>query len=126
MWKILCLLQATDECGFNAIAYEFVKEALLLYENDITDSKVQVTALTSVVGTLLNCVHFPTDDYEALITKVRLPDYLSDCLSVCVSVSLFSCIVFGYCASCAENITFCTRVPATRWLDLIFVLWGIL
>ena len=62
--------QATDECGFHAIAYEFVKEALLLYESDITDSKVQIAALTEVVGTLLNCQHFPTEDYEALITKV--------------------------------------------------------
>jgi len=62
--------QATDECGYHAIAYEFVKEALLLYETDITDSKVQTQALTAVVGTLLKCNHFPTEDYEALITKV--------------------------------------------------------
>ncbi|KAJ1402812.1 vacuolar protein sorting-associated protein 35-like protein [Ochromonadaceae sp. CCMP2298] len=62
--------QATDECGFHAIAYEFVKEALLLYENDITDSRSQTRSLTSVIGTLLHCRHFPTEDYEALITKV--------------------------------------------------------
>lgn len=61
--------QATDECGFHAIAYEFVKEALLIYECELTDSRVQVPALTAVVGTLLNCRHFPADDYEALITK---------------------------------------------------------
>jgi vacuolar protein sorting-associated protein 35 len=47
-----------------------VKEALLLYESEITDSRVQITALTAVVGTLLSCQHFPTEDYEALITKV--------------------------------------------------------
>jgi vacuolar protein sorting-associated protein 35 len=62
--------QAADECGFNAIAYEFVKEALLLYECEISDSKLQVRALTSIIGTLLNCKHFPDEDYEALITKV--------------------------------------------------------
>jgi len=64
-------LQATDEGGFPAIAYEFVKEALLLYESEISDSKVQVQALTEVIGTLLNCQNFPTEDYEALIHKVR-------------------------------------------------------
>lgn len=62
--------QATDECAFHAIAYEFVKEALLIYECEITDSRSQVNMLTAVTGTLLNCQHFPTEDYEALITKV--------------------------------------------------------
>eukprot|EP00595_Chromulina_sp_UTEXLB2642_P002619 CAMPEP_0196761808 /NCGR_PEP_ID=MMETSP1095-20130614/1108_1 /TAXON_ID=96789 ORGANISM="Chromulina nebulosa, Strain UTEXLB2642" /NCGR_SAMPLE_ID=MMETSP1095 /ASSEMBLY_ACC=CAM_ASM_000446 /LENGTH=807 /DNA_ID=CAMNT_0042111787 /DNA_START=37 /DNA_END=2460 /DNA_ORIENTATION=+ len=62
--------QAADQCSYPAIAYEFVKEALLIYESDITDSKSQVRALTSVIGTLLNCANFPNEDYEALITKV--------------------------------------------------------
>lgn len=62
--------EATDECGYHAIAYEFVKEALLLYECEISESKAQVNALTAVIGTLLNCKHFPQEDYEALITKV--------------------------------------------------------
>jgi vacuolar protein sorting-associated protein 35 len=61
--------QAADECNFSAIAYEFVKEGLLIYECELTDSKTQVRALTSIIGTLLNCRHFPTEDYEALITK---------------------------------------------------------
>lgn len=62
--------QAADACEFSAIAYEFLKEALLLYESDITDSKAQVTALTSFISTLLTCKNFPIEDYEALITKV--------------------------------------------------------
>jgi vacuolar protein sorting-associated protein 35 len=66
----LLAAQAADECGYHAIAYEFVKEALLLYECDVSDSRAQVSALTIVTGTLLNCKHFPTEDYEALITKV--------------------------------------------------------
>jgi len=35
-------LKATDECAFHPIAYEFVKEALLIYECELTDSRVQV------------------------------------------------------------------------------------
>lgn len=61
--------QAADECNYSAIAYEFIKEGLLVYECEITDSKTQVVALTSIIGTLLNCRNFPTEDYEALITK---------------------------------------------------------
>lgn len=34
--------QQADACRFSAIAYEFVKEALLLYECEITDSRQQV------------------------------------------------------------------------------------
>jgi vacuolar protein sorting-associated protein 35 len=61
--------QAADACNFSAIAYEFVKEGLLIYECEISDSKAQVRALTGIIGTLLNCKNFPTEDYEALITK---------------------------------------------------------
>mmetsp|Transcript_11180 Transcript_11180/g.17014 ORF Transcript_11180/g.17014 Transcript_11180/m.17014 type:complete len:385 (+) Transcript_11180:1394-2548(+) len=61
--------QAADACNFSAIAYEFVKEGLLIYECEISESKSQVRALTAIVGTLLNCRNFPTEDYEALITK---------------------------------------------------------
>ena len=42
LWCFFLIIKATDEVGFPAIAYEFVKEALLLYESEITDSKVQV------------------------------------------------------------------------------------
>ncbi len=62
--------QSADDCSFHAIAYEFAKEALLIYECEISDSRAQVQALTSFIGTLLNCKNFPTEDYEALITKI--------------------------------------------------------
>lgn len=53
-----------------AIAYEFFKEALILYETDITDSKAQVRALKAIVGTLLVCSNFSLEDYENLSTKL--------------------------------------------------------
>ena len=46
-----------------------MKDAFLLYEIEISDSKAQVRCLTAVIGTLLNCKNFSDDDYEALITK---------------------------------------------------------
>jgi vacuolar protein sorting-associated protein 35 len=66
----LAATQLADDCNFSAIAYEFIKEALLIYECEITDSRLQVASLTSFIGTLLNCKNFPTEDYEALITKI--------------------------------------------------------
>lgn len=62
--------QAADHCRFSAIAYEFVKEALLLYECEVTDSRQQVVALHSFIGTLLNMHYLAVEDYEALITKI--------------------------------------------------------
>jgi vacuolar protein sorting-associated protein 35 len=62
--------QAADHCRFSAIAYEFVKEALLLYECEVTDSRQQVIALHSFIGTLLNMHYLTVEDYEALITKI--------------------------------------------------------
>eukprot|EP01041_Mallomonas_annulata_P001296 gene1296-2508_t len=61
--------QAADQCDFSPIAYEFAKEALLLYECEVTESKTQVRAVTSMIGTMLNCKHLNNEDYEALITK---------------------------------------------------------
>ena len=62
-------IQAADECQYRAIAYEFIKDAFLLYESEISDSKAQVRALTAIVGSLLNCKNFSEEDSEALVTK---------------------------------------------------------
>lgn len=70
MQLFLQAAQAADECGFDTIAYAFIQDALTTYENDITDSKVQVRTLTSVIGTLLNCKNFTSEDYETFITGV--------------------------------------------------------
>jgi vacuolar protein sorting-associated protein 35 len=61
--------QAADEFNYSAIAYEFLKEALLTYESEVTDSKAQMRVLHAIIGTLLTCRNFSTEDYEALITK---------------------------------------------------------
>lgn len=58
-----------DQCGFHAIAYEFLTQAGIIYEDELTDSKVQLRALISMVGTLLSCRSLPGPDYDTLITK---------------------------------------------------------
>lgn len=105
--------QAADECGFNAIAYEFVKEALLLYESDVSENKAQVRALTAVVGTLLQCKHFPTEDYETLITKVaQYANKLLQKQDQCRMVTLCSHLFWPQIASPTgpERFSDCDRV----------------
>lgn len=87
--------QAADQCNFSAIAYEFVKEALLIYECEVTDSRQQVMALQAFIGTLLNCANFVTEDYEALITKIaqysnKLLKKTDQCRLVALCSLLFS------------------------------------
>lgn len=51
------------------IAYEFMTEAFLIYEAEITESSAQQSAMKKMVGILLSCDCFEKNDYEALITK---------------------------------------------------------
>jgi len=60
---------AADKCDFKAIAYEFMSQASILYEDELTDSKAQLKALILIVGTLLSCRNFEKDDFDTLITK---------------------------------------------------------
>jgi vacuolar protein sorting-associated protein 35 len=60
---------AADACDFEAIAYEFVTQAFILYEDEMADSKAQQQALSVMVGTLLQCRRFEQGNYDTLITK---------------------------------------------------------
>ncbi len=66
----------------------------MIYECELTDSKAQLRALTAIIGTLLNCRHFPTEDYEALITKTaqyanKLLNKTDQCRMVALCSHLF-------------------------------------
>eukprot|EP00577_Skeletonema_sp_RCC1716_P004207 CAMPEP_0113382090 /NCGR_PEP_ID=MMETSP0013_2-20120614/5651_1 /TAXON_ID=2843 ORGANISM="Skeletonema costatum, Strain 1716" /NCGR_SAMPLE_ID=MMETSP0013_2 /ASSEMBLY_ACC=CAM_ASM_000158 /LENGTH=1333 /DNA_ID=CAMNT_0000264563 /DNA_START=196 /DNA_END=4197 /DNA_ORIENTATION=- /assembly_acc=CAM_ASM_000158 len=79
---------------FSSISYDFLTQAFLVYEDEITESSAQVRAITSIVGTLLSCRTFEKTDYEALITKtaqysaklLKKPD---QCRMVCLCSRLF-------------------------------------
>ncbi len=66
----LLAAKAADECGLNMIAYEFFKEAPIIYEEEIIDSKKQVRALTAMIGILSACTHFNEEQYDILATKL--------------------------------------------------------
>jgi len=85
----LCLLsaQSTDFCAvlaedsasakkdkavYKAIAYEFMLQAFQTLEEDISDSKNQIKALTAICGVLTNFQVFEEEDYENFISKTAL------------------------------------------------------
>ncbi len=79
---------------FSSIAYDFLTQAFLVYEDGISESTAQIRAITSIVGSLLSCRSFEKLDYEALITKtaqyaaklLKKPD---QCRMVCLCSRLF-------------------------------------
>jgi vacuolar protein sorting-associated protein 35 len=60
--------RSAGECGFEAIAYEFITRAFALYE-DTADSKAQVRALVEMIGTLQSSTAFGEENYDTLITN---------------------------------------------------------
>lgn len=79
---------------FCSISYDFLTQAFLVYEDEISESNAQIRAITSIVGSLLSCKTFEKADYEALITKtaqyaaklLKKPD---QCRMVCLCSRLF-------------------------------------
>jgi len=85
-----------SNCGMENYAYEFVSEAMTIYEDDIAGSAEQFSALTLIVGTLYNLSFSPenTESYETLITKaakhsLKLMRHNDQCHAVCMSSHLF-------------------------------------
>jgi len=66
--------QAANKCGdqFETIAYEFLTQAFLIYEEQISDSNAQFSALQLIIGTLQLLDSFSEENYDTLITKSAL------------------------------------------------------
>jgi vacuolar protein sorting-associated protein 35 len=92
-WSTLSTNKASSS-EFSGIAYDFMTQAFLVYEDEISESKAQMRSITSIVGSLLSCKTFERSDYEALITKtaqyaaklLKKPD---QCRMVCLVSRLF-------------------------------------
>jgi vacuolar protein sorting-associated protein 35 len=68
-----CALTA-NHCGspLESVAYEFITQAFVLYEEQISDSQVQFSSLQAIVGTLYEMHIFSEENYDTLITKTAL------------------------------------------------------
>jgi len=91
--------QAASKCGspFETIAYEFITQAFVIYEEQIADSQAQFQAITLITSTLQKMNVFTEDNYDTLITKTALysskllkkPD---QCRAIYMCSHLFWCL----------------------------------
>ncbi|KAK5647170.1 hypothetical protein RI129_002062 [Pyrocoelia pectoralis] len=66
---------AINQIGFEnheSVAYEFLSQAFSLYEDEISDSKAQLAAITLIVGTLEQISCFGEENAEPLRTQCAL------------------------------------------------------
>lgn len=68
----LLAAQITDECGFEELTYEFYVQAFTVYEDNISESRAQLQAITLVINTLQGAKVFGEENYDVLITKAAL------------------------------------------------------
>jgi len=86
--------QTADACGEEEDAYEFMTQAFVVYEEDISDSRAQLAAINLIAATLASTAGFDAEHYETLCTKttqhsaklLKKPDQSR---AVCVCSKLF-------------------------------------
>ena len=54
------------------VAYEFMSQAFSLYEDEISDSRAQLAAMSLVIGTLEQTSCFSEDNHDPLRTQCAL------------------------------------------------------
>jgi hypothetical protein len=60
---------AADAARLEPITYEFFTQAFVVYEEQLSDSRRQVTALSLLIGTLEQCKCISSENREALVHK---------------------------------------------------------
>lgn len=83
-----------DKCSFEAIAYEFVAQAFICYEDEISDSKLQFHSINYIVSTLQSLRVFGQENYDTLVSKAtqhcwKLLKKTDSCRAVCNCSHLF-------------------------------------
>ncbi|KAK4583915.1 hypothetical protein RGQ29_021867 [Quercus rubra] len=61
--------EAANDCDLEPVAYEFFTQAYILYEEEISDSKAQVTAIHLIIGTLQRMHVFGVENRDTLTHK---------------------------------------------------------
>ncbi|KAL7143716.1 hypothetical protein ABFS83_08G210800 [Erythranthe nasuta] len=61
--------EAANDSDLEPVAYEFFTQAYILYEEEITDSKAQVTSIHLIIGTLQRMHVFGVENRDALTHK---------------------------------------------------------
>ncbi|EEF52753.1 vacuolar sorting protein, putative [Ricinus communis] len=61
--------EAANNCDLEPVAYEFFTQAFVLYEEEIADSKAQLTAIHLIIGTLQRMNVFGVENRDTLTHK---------------------------------------------------------
>ncbi|XP_027361735.1 vacuolar protein sorting-associated protein 35A-like isoform X2 [Abrus precatorius] len=61
--------EAANDCDLEPVAYEFFTQAYILYEEEISDSRAQVTAIHLIIGTLQRMHVFGIENRDTLTHK---------------------------------------------------------
>ncbi|XP_050208759.1 vacuolar protein sorting-associated protein 35B-like isoform X2 [Mercurialis annua] len=61
--------EAANDCGLEPAAYDFFTRAFVLYEEEIADSKAQLTAIHLIIGTLQRMNVFGVENRDTLTHK---------------------------------------------------------
>ncbi|KAB1204045.1 Vacuolar protein sorting-associated protein 35B [Morella rubra] len=61
--------EAANDCDLEPVAYEFFTQAFVLYEEEVADSKAQVTAIHLIIGTLQRMHVFGVENRDTLTHK---------------------------------------------------------
>ncbi|KAL1119712.1 hypothetical protein V6Z11_D01G119900 [Gossypium hirsutum] len=91
---VFSALRAANGCDIEHVAYEFFTQAFLLYEEEIADSKAQVTAIHLIIGTLQRMNVFGVENRDTLTHKAtgysaRLLKKADQCRAVYACSHLF-------------------------------------
>lgn len=86
--------EAANDCDIEPVAYEFFTQAFILYEEEIADSKAQVTAIHLIIGTLQRMTVFGVENRDTLTHKAtgysaKLLKKQDQCKAVYVCSHLF-------------------------------------
>ncbi|CAA3031232.1 vacuolar sorting-associated 35B-like isoform X1 [Olea europaea subsp. europaea] len=61
--------EAANDCDLEPVAYEFFTQAFVLYEEEVADSRAQVTAIHLIIGTLQRMNVFGVENRDTLTHK---------------------------------------------------------
>ncbi|KAJ7966891.1 Vacuolar protein sorting-associated protein 35 [Quillaja saponaria] len=61
--------EAANDCDLEPVAYEFFTQAFVLYEEEVADSKAQVTAIHLIIGSLQRMNIFGVENRDTLTHK---------------------------------------------------------
>lgn len=61
--------EAANDCDLEPVSYEFFTQAFIIYEEEVADSKAQVTAIHLIIGTLQRMNVFGVENRDTLTHK---------------------------------------------------------